>query len=75
VDNSTPATRRALAIAECCKPCLAGEDPSIQGAALAELLALFLAGHAPELREVILEAHIEVVRALVPINSKIIRGE
>jgi hypothetical protein len=33
------------------KPLLAGHDAAIQGTALAELLALQLAGHYPELRD------------------------
>lgn len=47
------------------KPHIAGCDPSVQGAALAELLAIFLAGHHPELRGEILRMHIEAVRGLI----------
>jgi hypothetical protein len=43
--------------------------------ALADLVSLFIAGHAPELREPMLELHVETVRALVPASAKQIRGE
>lgn len=48
------------------RPLLAGHSPQIQGAVLADLLSVFIAGHHPSLREEILALHIETVRALVP---------
>jgi hypothetical protein len=58
------------------EPHLAGQPPSVQGAALADLLATWLAGHfagsAAEnaaLRDELLTAHIAVVRALIPENE------
>lgn len=51
------------------KPVFAGLPPPVQGAALADLLAMWIAGHEPELREKLLELHIEGVRALVPHND------
>jgi hypothetical protein len=51
------------------KPLLAGKSPELQGAVLADLLALFIAGHHPGLREEILLLHIEAVRALVEPNE------
>jgi len=59
-------------------PLLKGKPPEVQGAALADLLAMWLAGHLdrsdPEgektalLREATLELHLMAVRALIPIN-------
>jgi len=49
------------------KPVLAGNHPDIQGAVLAELLARFIAGTHPLLRETILTVHIDMVRKLVPV--------
>lgn len=59
-------------------PHLVGKPQQIQGAALADLLAIWLAGHLdredPEgpkteaVREMMLEAHLIAVRALIPIN-------
>lgn len=59
-----------LQIAERIKPLLAGHPPEIQGAVLAELTSLWLAGvqGAPELREALLTMHIGMVRKLTPIN-------
>lgn len=56
---------------------LAGRSAQIQGAALADLLATFLAGHivpgdaaaTDAVRERILAVHVDVVRKLVPVNE------
>jgi hypothetical protein len=61
--------RRVGPIVDAIRPLLAGKDPAIQGAVLADLLAIFLAGHHPELREDILELHIDAVRELIPVNE------
>jgi len=53
------------------KPILAGNDPGVQGAVLAELLSLWLAGHSPpEVREVLLKNHVDTVRELTGINAR-----
>jgi hypothetical protein len=49
------------------RPILAGHSPDVQGAVLLELLAMYIAGHAPQLREEILALHVETVRELVPV--------
>lgn len=71
--DADAAVAESQAIAEAIKPLLAGHHPVIQGAALADLLAIWLAGHPPEFRQTLLDAHIEAVRDLIPINVKIIR--
>jgi len=58
----------------------AGKSGTVQGAALADLLALWLAGHVsrddPEgknstlVREKMLELHLEAVRRLIPVNYR-----
>jgi len=48
---------------------LQGNGPELQGAALADLLAMYIAGHHPALREEVLNLHIEMVRALVAPNE------
>lgn len=48
---------------------LQGKGPELQGAALCDLLAMFIAGHHPILREDIIEIHLKAVRALVPVNE------
>jgi predicted amidophosphoribosyltransferase len=56
---------------------LAGMPPEAQGAILADLLAIWLAGHvdldgdSDGLIELILQAHLEAVRKLVPVNFKL----
>lgn len=58
---------------------LAGKRPELQGAVLADLLALWLAGHSvgnpvhdDTLREDLLANHLTIVRQLVPINVQLI---
>lgn len=55
--------RLALSI----KPFFAGKPPELVGATLAELLATFIAGHHPDLREKILQLHFDAVRELIPV--------
>lgn len=52
------------------RPLLAGRGPDIQGAVLADLVSMWLAGHqcSAALREEILALHVETVRALTPVN-------
>jgi hypothetical protein len=63
------------------RPLLAGNPPEVQGTALADLLAIWVAGHIGDsddetgrLRETILAIHSEMVRKLVPVNDAIIHG-
>jgi hypothetical protein len=57
---------------------LMGKSPQVQGAALADLLAMWLAGHlilgdpkkTKRLREAMIAAHLKVVRDLVEINYR-----
>lgn len=68
-------TLKAAELARQCRPIFAGQDPVLVAAALAELLALLLAGHfrpgdpadTQALRDGILELHIETVKKLVPV--------
>lgn len=54
---------------------LAGHPPQVQGATLADLLAMWLAGFLTDdaTRDELLTAHIELVRKLIPINAEQIR--
>jgi hypothetical protein len=56
------------------KPLLAGKDPGVQGAVLADLLSMWIAGHPDFIREEMLTQHVDAVRALVPVNEKIMFG-
>lgn len=63
-----PSNARAAAIVDRIRPMLAGYHPAEQGAALADLLAIWLAGHPAEIREALLKMHVDKVRELVPVN-------
>lgn len=51
-------------------PLLRGHPPGNQGGSLAQLLAMWLAGHPDFVRIEILRLHIEHVRRLVPIMER-----
>lgn len=54
---------------ESARPIFAGRQPHHVGAALADLTAIWLAGHPPEMRETLLALHVDYVRKLIPINA------
>lgn len=61
------------------RPLLSGHDEHVQGAALADLLAMWLAGHVHlgdpkatrKMREEMLKLHVTGVKALIDINYAI----
>lgn len=65
----------ALAIVEKVKPVFAGHPPGATGAALCNLLALWLAGHPPELREGLLSLHIDMTKHMIPIAERELFGD
>lgn len=58
-------TEFAMGLSKTIQALLSGLPPEIQGAVLADLLSLFIAGHHPALRHECLEQHIKAVRELV----------
>jgi hypothetical protein len=52
------------------RPLLAGLPPDVQGCVLADLVSVFIVGHHPELREAMLEMHVDLVRELLPETEK-----
>jgi hypothetical protein len=63
------------ALVDAVSPLFVGKPPEVQGAALADLLALWLAGHVTpdpgttrQVQEQVLEMHLKAVRLLIPIN-------
>jgi hypothetical protein len=60
-------------------PLFHGQSPDIIGAVLADLVALLLAGHqgtgVEEVREELLQLHIETVRGLIPVNEVLLFGK
>lgn len=75
-------SREALETSARIAPLLAGREPSVQGAALADLLAIWLSGHraldeagaidrakTDDLRGELLAEHLRVVKRLVAAND------
>ena len=59
------------------RPMLAGLGPEVQGAVLADLFAMYLAGHVgcdaeevAKIREEVIETWLKTVRELVPFNER-----
>jgi hypothetical protein len=66
--RALPPSALVVEIVDSIRPLLAGHHPAAQGAALADLLAIWLAGHEHSLREPLLNNHVVRVRELVPVN-------
>jgi len=58
---------RCAALTASIVPLLAGQHPAEVGAALAELLATWIAGHEPGMREPILKIHVELVEKFMAV--------
>lgn len=78
-DNSRLQATRAIELSReislALQPMLKGHPPELQGAVLADLASIWLAGHPPFVRETILKMHVREIRKLIPVNEKIIFGE
>jgi hypothetical protein len=57
--------KQALELVNKIRPLLHGNDPRVIGAALAELTATLILGHAPELRPLILQVHFEALQKML----------
>jgi hypothetical protein len=64
-----PHAAEALNISARIKPLLAGRGPDLAGAALADLVSIWLAGHHPAVREDVLQNWLATVRKLVPVSE------
>jgi len=64
-----PATAPVAAMVEAARPIFAGRHPMHVGAALADLAAIWLAGHPEQAREELLALHVDYIRKLIPINA------
>ncbi|WP_038384925.1 hypothetical protein [Bradyrhizobium elkanii] len=65
--GSYAATLASDALVEQIRPILAGQTPEVVGATLAQLLAIFIAGHAPLLRETAQRLLMDCAEGLVPV--------
>lgn len=67
-----------MALVQVIRPLLAGKKPEVMGMVLADLLAMWLAGHVmrgdpratKRVRDEALELHLKGVRALIDLNYK-----
>ena len=59
--------KEADALVEQMRPLLAGKSPEVQGATVAQLLAIFIASHAPPLRDSARQLLIDCADGLVPL--------
>ena len=60
----------ALKVSEALQAELVGLDPSVQGAVLADLVSLWLAGHRPDVRSNVMRRWIDAMRDLIPESEK-----
>lgn len=66
----------AMRLAKQIYPLLAGRPPEVQGAVLADLLSMWLAGHyrgGEALLERLLEHHVAAVKMILPVQIKILQ--
>lgn len=68
--TSSDAARLALALSRAIQPYLKGQGPDVQGAVLADLVAIFFAGHHPDHREEAIDLWMQFVRELITQNVK-----
>lgn len=69
-DSRGEDAKRGLDLARKIKPLLAGHGPSAQGAALLDLLSIYLAGHHPALREGALAALLAALPAMIAASER-----
>jgi hypothetical protein len=72
--DMTEATE-ALELTDRIKPLLAGHPPEVQGAVLANLASLWLAGHPSALRSDLLKFHTDAIQRLTPVSVREIFGD
>jgi hypothetical protein len=78
MSTDLPDPREAGVLVDLIGPILHGQNPVIQGAALADLFAMWIAGHfdteghTAELREQIIADWMHTVRRLIPVNERMI---
>lgn len=75
-----PETQGVFHLVDQIRPLLGGQPPVVVGAVLADLLALYLAGHVADtpantkaVRDATLKIHLRAVKALVPLNEDMLR--
>jgi hypothetical protein len=73
-DKDETTARRVVNKANKVRSLLAGLPPDMQGAILCDLLATWLVGFPPQVREEMLEMHLAMLRPLIDVNDMIQYG-
>lgn len=73
MDNHEDQADESLELAKSIHPLLAGHDRRVQGAAIADVLALYLAGHHPSMHDEILKDVVYCARSLIEPNIDMLK--
>lgn len=66
---------RARGLVQKIRPILAHQGPETQGAVLVDLVAIWLAGHHPAVRDETLSTFLDTLTKLIVVNEKIMFGD
>jgi hypothetical protein len=73
--NVEELAHRSQALVRLIGPMLHGQGPDVQGAALCDLCAMWLAGHHPDVRAAVLSHFLQTLIKLMVINEKQMFGD
>lgn len=73
MDHST--ADEAFKLSKQIAPLLAGKDPAVQSAALADMVAMWIVGHRPAIRHEIVQEFSRLVSRLIPVNEAMMFGD
>lgn len=68
-DMEPPSMQEIEKLVDEIKQLLRGKGPMLQGAALADVVAMFFAGHHPEIREKQMESWMIAMQGLIEVNE------
>ena len=71
----TTRAQQISALVKKIRPILAGQAPDVQGGALADLTAIWLAGHPPQIRNDMLDHQLRFIRRLTEVNDHLMFGD
>lgn len=68
-DLRVPSMQEVDDLVDQIKLLLQGKGPMMQGAALADIVSMFFAGHHPQIREEQIENWVETMRKMIEVNE------